>query len=52
MIFPWGPMFWYKPNLGENGGRESINYMGPITLSYKMTNMSLTFLRNYKWSNI
>ena len=47
-----GPLFWYQLNLGKNGGRESINYTGPSALYYKMTNMSLIILRNYKWSNI
>ena len=32
--------------------RASINHIGSTTLYYKMMNMSLTFFRNYKYSNI
>ena len=52
MIFSRGPLFWYQPNLSRNRGRESINGLGSTTLYYKMANLPLTFLRNYKWSLI
>ena len=33
-------------------GKRSINCIGSTTLYYYMINLSLTFLRNYNWSNV
>ena len=44
--------FSINPILAKMGGRKSINHMESTTLFYKMMNMSLIFLRNYKCSNI
>ena len=46
MHFPWGSLF------AKMGRRDSTNFLRSPTLYYKMTNISLTLLRNCMCSSI
>ena len=45
-------IFLFPSLISKHNIKESINHIGSTTLYYKITNMYLTFFRNYKCSNI